>query len=833
MEAVLDVDNIAYCAIEIEGARMPATANLIDSIYIQDGGFGCPIPILKLILNDQTGSLDEDLNLQDGTKISIKLAKQRESVKVRKFRVFHFAKQTTSAGPKMTVTCIYDAPKWTAGVYTESYRGSSDSVIGQLAASAGLEYDGAGGTDDVMTWLNINKTRTAFSEDIAMRGYASEQSCMYRVLTVDNKVKYKDVYKSLSEAPKWSLHQNTDEATASATPIVIRETQNASASGLSTHMMNYGQYQYEHSLDVAGQTSTTGLNAPVFGSALPINSEVRGEISDRGARVNYTGWDTGTEPKPASNLHHEYEPSMYQNLRYLGLLSERIKVLTDEYTETETFDCVEYKHADAEGAEFKEKKALAGKWLIGGRTIWIKAGHKYCEVFFLYRPTLMETGSTDSAGAQSPRGEQNATANNGDIDLVAEARIPETPAAVAAPETPGAAAASVAVPDAPKATAPAVQHAKDMLKSLNDYAAQNPLNSPPVMTQQPPGQLLATENVLRDNVQKTQNAGGPISDIVAEGKPDNITPYMTLKKFGADTINSLAQKQPRELARDTARLMDDPAYAKSSAIHRVTDLASDVTGVRMHNVVAAASGRSVSPGAVVGDVMNGGYWADDLRAAGISPEQIQVPLPVELPMNENVAEFGGTFLYSTTNVGLKPNQVLINPHAVASGIERWSRETNPEALLAEKGYKAYTQTFGNISPNEAGIQLEELGALSAKTAMLYSRNELLIDEGLDNPGVRELGRDVAFVFGDPSITPVVNSVERVVDYGEYHDVQSQPQLVTWADYYSMGKDLGEAAQWRFPFGFPGDTTSVTNHTNGNVGTFSNEVKQWNGQTAST
>lgn len=817
MEAVLDVDNIAYCTINIEGSRVPPSANMVDSIYIQDGGFGSPIPVLQLILNDQHGSLDEDLNLQDGTLITIKLAKQRDSVKTRKFRVFHFNKQTTSSGPKMVVTCLFDAPKWNTGVYTESYRGNSDSVMSQIAAAAGLDYDGASGTDDVQTWLNINKTRTAFSEDIAMRGYVGPQSCMYRVLTVDKVVKYKDVFKALGEAPKWSLHMNTDEATAEATPIVIRETQNASSSGIFTHMMNYGQYQYEHSLDVAGQQNTTGLDAPVFGSALPINADVRSEIAARGARVSYTGWDTGTEPKPASNLHTYYEKAMYQNMRYLGLMSERVKVLTDEYTETEVFDCVTYKHAEQDGSEFKEKKGLGGKWIIGGRTIWIKAGHKYCEVFFLYRPTLNETGSSPAAGEEQSQGQQNAKANSGDIDLVAQQAANEPEPAV-----------TEAAPEAAQSTKPATVHATEMLTAMGDFADGNSLTSPAITGTTVNGSQLGKEQALRDAVQKTSSAGGPIASLVNSGKPDSLEGYATMKKYESATVEAIARRQMIEDTVDfVVRAHEDPAYLKSTAIHRVTDKVEDITGIRMHNIVSAAQGNNVSPTAIIGDVINGGLWADDLRTAGIEPDQVTIPLPFELPINENVAKFGGTFLYSATGIGLSPNQILIKPYEVADNIERWSRETSPENILIEQGYRAYTDTFGDVSPSEAGIQLENLGALAAKTALLYSRDELVVDEGLSSQAVRELGRDIAFTFGDPSIVPVVNAVERVVDYGDYSDIQTAMHPSTWADYHSMGIELGQAvSEWDFPFEFPGQSTEIGEVTGSNTGQASEEMSKW-------
>lgn len=821
MEATLDVQNIAYCTLDIEGSRVPPTMNFVDTIFIQDG-FAIPIPVLQMILNDQRGTLSEDMNLQDGTLVTIKLAKTREKTVTRKFRVFSFKKETTAAGPKLVVTCILDAPKWTAGVFTESFRGTSSSIMGQLAARAGLKYDGPTSTDDVMTWLNVNKTRSAFSEDVAMRGYGSNQTCMARLVTMDYELKYKDLFDVLKKEPKWSMLQNTAEGAAKATPVVIRETQDASSAGFGTHMMNYGQKQYEHSLNNAGQLSTLTLDAPLLGSALPVNEDVRGQVAERGAKVNYTGFDTGTEPAPASNLHQYYEKALYQNARYLALFSERINLLSDEYTEVTTFDCCEYQHADQDNQEFKQSKALGGKWLIGGKTMWIKAGHKYSEIYYLYRPAVMETGESSAAGAEKSSSQQNAKANNGPINL-AEEQVAQAETTVTTPP-----AVSTATPKA----VPAAQGASNTLNALKEFGNKNPIiPAAPVDRSGIPSNLFATQDKLRDSVAQFAQSQGPLRDqLVNSNGTGTLDGYMTLKKYAADFIKGIAgnQNDPVAIARQIERYRNNPEYLKNTAINRVTNIGSDITGVRMHNIVSAASGRRVNAGAIVGDVLNGGLWADDLRAAGISPSTVTVPLPIQLEVIENpLLKAGGSFLYSATGMGYDGRNILIHPYQTARNIERWSRETDPAKLLVEQGARAYINTFGHITPTEAATQVSDLGKLAAEVGLMYGRNELLVDSGLTDRAKTDLARDIAFTFGDPTITPVVDSVERIVDYGEYHDVTTSKDLVTWATYYSMGAKLATAVdKWNFPFQFPGEPITAGDVTNGNATEFNESTQKW-------
>lgn len=831
MEATLDVQDIAYCTLDIEGARIPPTMNFVDSIYIQDG-FGVAIPVLQLILNDERGTLNEEMNLVDGTLVTIKIAKTREKLTVRKFRVWGYHKQTTAKGPKLICTCILDCPKWSAGVFTESIRGTSDSVIGQLAQRAGLKYSGPPAVDDVQTWLNVNKTRNAFSEDVAIRGYGSGQTCMARQLTMDYEVRYRDLFAVLKDKPKWSFLQNTSEEAATATPVVIRETQDASASGFATHMMNYGQKQYEHSLNDSGQLATLTLDAPLLGKALPVNEDVRGQVSERGAKVNYTGFDTGTEPAPASNLHQNYEKAFYQNMRLLGLFSERVVLLSDECTDVTTFDCGTYQHGDQDNHEFKQSKALGGNWLVGGKTIWIKAGHKYAELYYLYRAAVMETGSSATAGGSKSNSQQNAKANEGPIDLAGEqaaqnAATNNLPPPTATPPVVDASTGSGVVK-----AAPANVGATNTLNALKEHAAISREQSIIPLSKNGVGNsMLASQDNLRNSIKQYQQSSGPLRDqLVTSGGVNSLEGWKILKKYGGSTISALAnaQQDPRRLAQEIDRIRNNPDYLKTQAISTVTRAGSDVTGVRLHNVVSAASGKKVSPGSIVGDVLNGGLWSKDLREAGISPSGIKLPIPDILKEVENPALLlGGKFLHEATGVGLDSRNILINPAATARNIEKWANTTNPEKLLIDQGARAYINTFGHISPKEAATSMADLGRLAGEVGLMYSKNSLLTDSSLTDKQMMNLGRDVAFTFGDPTIVPVVNQVTRVVDYGTHHDVTTNQSLVSWADYYSMGAKLGTATEkWKFPFAFPGNPIATGDVTNGNTTQFDESTQKW-------
>lgn len=807
MEVVMDVDGIAYCAIEIENVRTPPTENFLDTIYLQDGGFGTPVPVLQLVLSDANGTLDEDLNLQDGTKITIKLSRDRTKIKARKFRVFAFEKQTAADGPKMVVTCLYDAPEWVSGVYTESFKGTSVDALSQMAGRAGLKFDGPRSTDDAMTWLNINKTRTSFSEDVVMRAYGGPQSCMARLLTCDGVVRYKDLFEELQKAPMFTYLQNKDESAATGTPIRARETHNASVSGFQTHMMNYGQTQYSHSLDVSGQTTKSSLDAPLMGSSFPINSEVKGIVADRGARITYTGFDPGTSPKPAYNLHQYYEDALYQNMRYLGLWSERLKLLTDDYTEVVPFDVVDYKHSDDLLGEFQDKRLLGGNWIVGGKTIWIKAGHKYSELHFLYRPNLQEAGSTPSTGGDADSKPQATADAAGDRQQELAAATAPAPDIAAQVETP-----------TPAPDVPAVQSATDAMTALADYDTQsNVATSMPLNQVSAPAATLQTEQNLRQSLQNMASSNTELADIatgaVQEG---NLNDYVTVKKFDSQVVEYMANAS----AHDIEYAIRNPEAFKASSMDRLVGDASELVGMNLRNIVSAATGEHFRAGDIVGDVLDGGMWGDSLSAAGILRPDIQ-NVPADAPWLSKVGNAGAKFLYDMTGVGISQNGVAIDPRKLAESVEAWARGTTSQDYLAREGFRAFQSTFGNLTPEEADTALEKLSKLAADVALRYTESELIYDHGFSDYEIQRAGRDVLLTFGDPSVAPLVDTVTDIYNYNNYVDVSTQKSASTWADYFSMGVRLQDSVErWNFPFKFPEDgATQISNNT----GNFSNQL----------
>jgi hypothetical protein len=401
-QASLNIEGMAFCTLDIAGSSMPPSMNMIENILIMEG-FGMGLPTMRLSLFDEKETLSRDLNLKEGSTISIRLGKTADSAPEYKFRVFGWGRHRNSSGKVLNVVCILDAPKFGAGSYAESFDGSSSNVMQQLAERSSLRYEGPkGDTKDTQVWLNINHNRLSFSEDVALRGFVNESSCMARTVRMDGTLVYKDLMAVLKEQPKNTLIHNKDGAGASGNAVDVREAKDRSYSGLFAHFVNYGHKLFGH--DFGSETAdfsieSIDVDAP-SSAGVPVNAEVLAMLKDRGARVTYAGYDPGTGPDEGFNIHENYERAYYQNVRLLSMFSEGVIALTDSATEVKTFESIEYQQGSgAKGPSTPAPNDIAGRYIVGGKSILIKGGKKYSELFYLYRPFLTEAGNPNGTDA--------------------------------------------------------------------------------------------------------------------------------------------------------------------------------------------------------------------------------------------------------------------------------------------------------------------------------------------------------------------------------------------------------------------------------------------------
>lgn len=734
MEAVLNVENLAYCKIEIEDANMPASFNLIDHIIIHEG-FGIAVPTLTLYLFDQTGTLQNDMNLVQGSKCSLSLAhdSKKDRILKRTFSLWGIKRGVTSAGPHLEAVFIMDVPKWTAGVYCENFRTTSSDAMQRIASSAGLRYDGPSSTDDKMNWLNINQTRSSFSEDIAMRGFANDSSCMSRVLTMDNVLRYKDLFDVLKKDHKATLLLNSSDE-GQKNPFAVMESQESSMSGVMAHWFNYGAIQHEHSLDQKGQQTTDRILAPVLGDAFPISDRVKALISDAvAARVTYTGWDPGTEPNPGSNVHENYERAFYQNLRGLGLFSEKMKVMVNVLTDISSFDCVKYFQSDPVGHQMFPSKSLNGKYLVAGKTIRIKNGHVYTEVFDIIRPYVSNPGKSEQASG-APK-TNKVEANAGAFDLAEDsaqelAYVPQAEGALSSAEE----------------TASEMDRATDLANALNEYAdavpaiPDAPMDSPGAMS--PSSKPAVAQAKLKKAVAEMQKDDNSVSQAIDKSKAGfDPKESFTVKRVSAAAVKTSANETISEMSKQASETgvpptgpegLSDSAKQRTKVtvekpvLDRYTANGDEIKEKKIKSMVSPQTAADVEVGDTIGDVQKGGVFVEDFQQNGQAVPD--APTLKKVSGKEQEDRKGINFVYPASMFGLGGKDVVMSPKEVAEHLIEFSEEReDPEKYMKEKGPKAYQATFGTKSPTDAEEAAKELKRVSTIVASKFGDSEVLAE----------------------------------------------------------------------------------------------------------
>lgn len=794
MQAALNVDKLAYCTIEIEGASVPPSKNMLSSILIMDG-FGIGLPVLQLLLNDEQESLSQSLAIKDGTRITIQMGKDTRNIVTRTFRIFGWKRGRGVEGPRIEVVALLDVPRFGAGAYTEAFKMSSAEVMAQIASACALQYDGPSFTDDVMPWINLNTTRLSFTEDVAMRGFISEQSAMARCVTMNGVLRYKNLFDVLAQRPAHTFVHDSGGAGLEGKIVVVREARDASTSGISTHYVNYGQKHYTHSL-LGENSEIVSITAPLLGAGLPVNEHVRAEIT--GSRVTYSGFDPGTFPSEDANVHQNYEKAFYQNLRFLSLFSERMTLLVEECTDAQTFDPVAYVLNTLKNNTMQPAKDVTSKYLLGGKAIQIKNGLRYAEVHYLYRPfiTVVGLGAVSGSDSSAVKSKQNATAS-------ASGTVFEN---IEAPTNLSSQLNIAAVP-----SVPSVQAARNSMSSLIDFDSVMPRL--PYTTVN----LDVSSRSIIDNVRSSTNAlsnvGGPLGDAIKSATqiPADTSFFQKAVHLNKDFLGDLTNNfDVNRIASDIDLANSNMASFKQSAISRVSGSFSDFAGFSIKNIVSAATGGKYNVGKLVGEVLGGGIWALDLEQNGVGV----VDLPFDLPILDTAAaKVGTTFLMNVTGVGITSENITINPYKVAKAINDFAASNSPESLLLTRGADAYLRTFGSVSNAEAQSTLQELAILSAKVMKQYGQSEYLADAQRTDKALTYFGKEGLFSFGGEGITPLAQSVEKIVDYGDYVNVETAAKAKTWAKLYSMGKNVANnVGRWEPPV-FT-DTVNETDKTAG-------------------
>ena len=426
---MLVINGRIFIDVKIDQKSLDNAPDVFDTLILTESIVGL-FPGASLTLNDYSGQLGKQLALTEGNEILVTVGRSPSDMNTisRQYRMYQPKTEASAFGPQIKVSCIYDAPKYISEAAIEYYSGTSSQVLQKIADKCNLYYCGpekynGRSMNDNQKWWNINRSRAMFAQqNVARHGYQDPHSAMCSALTSMGELRYRnlmDVIERPLDQIKYLFSQSSplsDEDKKRHT-FLVDAARGYSDAGLINNWQNYGSTRIVHSQSGVEEIEES-VDVKTSGKYLAINDQVSKTIGR--ARYDHSLLDCG-------NVSDRYERAFYQNVKQLGLFSERLSILVSESTPVQLLDAVLYRESFMDQ---KDTSNTSDVYIVIGKTIYVKGGQYYAERIELARMSLTEKG--ESALKCAPTPDQAAK------DAIPEASIDVT--AMSTPTTPGVAA---------------------------------------------------------------------------------------------------------------------------------------------------------------------------------------------------------------------------------------------------------------------------------------------------------------------------------------------------------------------------------------------------------
>jgi hypothetical protein len=386
--SIISLDGQIFAEIKIDDLDLPSgLPNFLEEMSIIENVAG--VPVLTMTVNDSEGIISENIPLTDSNKISVVLAtdlNELEENKYMDFRLFNWKGIQHQKGFRYSLNAIYDNHKFITEVLSKSYTGSSDYVLQQLAEHCGLDFVGSDSCIDSQTWLNFSDTLSTFARKVCQHSFI-QNGCMSTTITAQGDLIYKDIIKAINgEEDSVFDSSMSDEDT-----FLIQEFSPSSSAGFMNAWLNYGYISVEDFLTGENQVYDAVTLTSTSGGSAVINQDITDSI--KAVRRDYIIQDCG-------NTHSKYWKTYHNNLRILGLFSQRVVFLVDKMTNLSPLDVVKLNIINPNTGK---PTTYSGKYIIGAKKTMIK-GTKYAEIFEVYRNTVPNAGNSRLSSAEPSGG---------------------------------------------------------------------------------------------------------------------------------------------------------------------------------------------------------------------------------------------------------------------------------------------------------------------------------------------------------------------------------------------------------------------------------------------
>lgn len=357
---MLEIKTGVFIAMYIDGNEYPLEKNGFQKLVLTSNK-RMRTAACEVVFSDLTNRINTEITLADGVTLMFKIGRSIDEFDVYKYRVYNYRREISRVTPQYTVYGYYDAPMWFLGAWTKPIEGTSSAAISQLAGACGLTPD-VDTTNDDMLWLPTNQLSCAFARSIAERGWANKRSCMSMGMTLDGKLKYKNLTTLPTSGPVFS--------TGTPGTANVVDSKYITSSGFGNGLGGYKHlvrpqliHEYKDRIDQVSVTRKT--------QTFQLNKEVKGML-DR-SRIDFGEVDGG-------NVHKHWDDARYQNIRTAMLYSMGVELMIDQRSpiSLDLFDPITFKPYDPPvDGQATETPQWGCVYYITAKTVYIEMGNFY------------------------------------------------------------------------------------------------------------------------------------------------------------------------------------------------------------------------------------------------------------------------------------------------------------------------------------------------------------------------------------------------------------------------------------------------------------------------
>lgn len=358
-------NNSLFLSIEFNHEALPLEGRdsaIVESLLITTN-VKASLPTCVLNIRDKSGFFKTKCSLVADLPFSIRIGTSEDKMDTFKFRLFVPHESVELEEDLYSLIGLYQAPAYILRSRYTPIKGTSDSVLKQIATDCGLKYDGVP-TTDTQTWHPGNQKNHVFVRDIVGHAYVNSTSCMRHGVTGKGELRLRNLTKITKDANTPVFWRGIPPSSSSKDHQIYDLT-SSTTSGFSNVISGYAQSLIQQSGIKTITNVIKKLAVSLPNATLPMDAKLSKGIEV--SRVSFAPIDGG-------NTHANYEQASYQNSRLAHLYSNSILFFHGTKTDIDLFDPIT---VIQQASLDLPADAVSGTYIVTGKAIYLQGTNFY------------------------------------------------------------------------------------------------------------------------------------------------------------------------------------------------------------------------------------------------------------------------------------------------------------------------------------------------------------------------------------------------------------------------------------------------------------------------